>query len=171
MVGGLDGLAFEDRNSLLLAFTDPTWQERIVDWEVAARRLVAQFRAAMAGHVAESSWKCLVKRLREESPEFVAMWDQHEVRAPENLTKHYFNREVGLLHLDFTHLWFGPHSERRLTTYTPTDDESRLKLEELHDLVLAEEANAEEANAEASAAAMAEASAAESKPGFLVASA
>jgi transcriptional regulator with XRE-family HTH domain len=143
MVGGLGQLDFAERNSLLLAFTDPGWQARVVDADAGRKRLVAQFRAAMAGHVAESSWKCLVKRLREESPEFVALWDQHEVKAPENLTKRYFNPEVGMLHLDYTHLWFGPHSERRLTTYTPTDEDTRLKLEALYDLVLTEEAQAE----------------------------
>ena len=140
MVGGLDRLPFEERNSLLLAFTDPTWRARIIEWDTAAPRLVAQFRAAMAGHVAESSWKCLVKRLREESPEFVAIWDQHEVKAPENLTKRYANSEVGLLELDYTHLWFGPRSEMRLTTYTPVNDATRDRIERLYDLVLADEA-------------------------------
>jgi transcriptional regulator with XRE-family HTH domain len=143
MVGGLDRFPFADRNSLLLAFTDPAWRARVVDWQPAAQRLVAQFRAAMAGHVAEPSWKCLVKRLREESEEFAAMWDQHEVKAPENLTKRYLQPEVGMLQLDYTHLWFGPHSERRLTTYTPSDEDTRVKLEQLYDRVLTEEAQAE----------------------------
>jgi transcriptional regulator with XRE-family HTH domain len=139
MVGGLDHIAFEDRNSLWLAFTDPAWRARIVEWDTAAPRLVAQFRAAMAGHVAESSWKCLVKRLREVSPEFVAIWDQHEVKAPENLTKRYANSEVGLLEFDYTHLWFGPRSEMRLTTYTPINDRTRERIERLYDLVLEDE--------------------------------
>ncbi|HEX4223982.1 MAG TPA: helix-turn-helix transcriptional regulator [Pseudonocardiaceae bacterium] len=139
MVGGLDRIPFEDRNSLWLCFTDPAWRSRLVEWDVAAPRLVAQFRAAMAGHVAESSWKCLVKRLREASPEFVAIWDQHEVKAPENLTKRYANSEVGLLELDYTHLWFGPRSEMRLTTYTPANDATRDRVERLYDLVLADD--------------------------------
>ncbi|HEY4022237.1 MAG TPA: helix-turn-helix transcriptional regulator [Pseudonocardiaceae bacterium] len=139
MVGGLDHIPFEDRNSLLLAFTDPAWQARLIEWDTAAPRLVAQFRAAMAGHVAESSWKCLVKRLREASPEFAAIWDQHEVKAPENLTKRYLNSEVGVLELDYTHLWFGPRSEMRLTTYTPINDATRERIERLYELVLADE--------------------------------
>lgn len=140
MVGGLDHLPFEERNSLLLAFTNPNWRARLVDWDSAAPRIVAQFRASMATHVAEPSWKCLVKRLREESPEFVAIWDQHEVKAPENLTKRYHNAEVGELELDYTHLWFGPRSEMRLTTYTPVNDLARERIERLYDLVLADEA-------------------------------
>jgi transcriptional regulator with XRE-family HTH domain len=134
MVGGLDSLPFEDRNSLILAFTSPSWRSRIIDWEENAPRMVAQFRAAMAQHVAESSWKCLVKRLRQESPEFERMWNQHEVRAPENFTKRYLHPEVGLIRFAYTQLWFGQRSEIKLTTYTPADEESWQKVRELHAL-------------------------------------
>ncbi|HEX9338403.1 MAG TPA: XRE family transcriptional regulator, partial [Pseudonocardiaceae bacterium] len=94
-----------------------------------------QFRAAMAQHVAEPSWKCLVKRLRAESGEFERMWNEHEVKAPENLTKRYLQPEVGLLRLDYTHLWFGRRSEIKLTTYTPADDETWQKVRALQALV------------------------------------
>jgi transcriptional regulator with XRE-family HTH domain len=137
MVGGLDRLPFEDRNSLYLAFTNREWRSRLVDWDCTAPRMVAQFRAAMAQHVAEPSWKSLVKRLRDESPEFAAMWRQHEVRAPENQTKRLRHEEVGLLRLDYTQLWLGRHSELRLTTYTPADEETRVRLEALHTLATA----------------------------------
>jgi transcriptional regulator with XRE-family HTH domain len=135
MVGGLDHLPFEDRNNMVLVFTSPQWRARVVDWAEAAHRIVAQFRAAMAQHVAEPSWKCLVKRLRQESPEFERMWNEHEVKAPENLTKRYMQPEVGLLRLDYTHLWFGQRSEIKLTTYTPADEETWQKIHELQALV------------------------------------
>jgi transcriptional regulator with XRE-family HTH domain len=135
MIGGLDDVPFENRNSLVLAFTAPKWRSAMVDWAENAPRLVAQFRAAMAEHVAEPSWKCLVKRLRQESAEFARMWNEHEVRAPENLTKRYLQPEVGLLRLDYTHLWFGRRSEIKLTTYTPADEETWQKIRELQALV------------------------------------
>jgi hypothetical protein len=135
MIGGLDDVPFENRNSLVLAFTSPKWRSAMVDWTENAPRLVAQFRAAMAEHVAEPSWKCLVKRLRHESAEFARMWNEHEVRAPENLTKRYLQPEVGLLRLDYTHLWFGRRSEIKLTTYTPADEETWQKIRELQALV------------------------------------
>jgi transcriptional regulator with XRE-family HTH domain len=132
MVGGLDHLPFEDRNSLVQAFTSPSWRAAMVDWEDSAPRMVATFRAAMAQHVAESTWKCLVKRLREESTDFDRMWDQHEVRGPENFTKRFRNPEVGLLRLRYTQLWFGRRSELKLTTYTPADEETWAKVRALH---------------------------------------
>src|SRR5256886_9906751 len=96
--------------------------------------MVATFRAAMASHVAEPAWKNLVKRLIKESPEFEALWQQHEIRSPENRTKRYLHPEVGLLQLDFTHLWLGPRSELILKTYTPADEGSAEKLLRLHAL-------------------------------------
>ena len=122
MVGGLEHLPFEDRNQLLLVFTSPRWRTATVDWEDSAARLAGRFRAGMAAHAAEPGWKNLVTRLRRESPDFERLWDQHDVRAPENFTKRYLHPEVGLLTLDYTQLWFGERSEIKLTTYTPVDE-------------------------------------------------
>ncbi|HVV22463.1 MAG TPA: helix-turn-helix transcriptional regulator [Pseudonocardiaceae bacterium] len=135
MVGGLDHIPLEDRNSLVQAFTSPSWRARIVDWDTNAPRMVAQFRASMAQHVAEPSWKCLVKRLRQESAEFERMWQQHEVRPMENFTKRYLNPEVGMLLFDYTILWFGQRSEIKLTTYTPHDDQTWDKVRTLQSRV------------------------------------
>ena len=44
----------------------------MLDWEEGTRRMVAEYRAAMAEHVAEPAWKCLVsqadRRRRRSSP-------------------------------------------------------------------------------------------------------
>jgi transcriptional regulator with XRE-family HTH domain len=132
---GLSERSYEERNSLVRCFLDPSARERILDWEESAARMVGQFRAAMAEHMAEPSWKCLVKKLRQESPDFERMWNQHQVNGPENLTKRYLHPRVGLLRLDYTHLWFGRRSEIRLVTYTPADDETLQRLRILEDEV------------------------------------
>lgn len=121
-------LPFEDRNSLLQCFTNPEWQSRLPDWAEGMPRSVAQFRASMAEHLAEPSWKALVKRLRSESPMFEAVWNEHEVQPMRNMTKRILHPEAGLLSLDYTHLWFGNRSELRLTTYTPADEATAGKL-------------------------------------------
>ena len=134
LVGGLSDKEFDERNSLVRLFLEPDSRVRIVDWHEAAARLVSQFRAAMAEHVAEPSWKCLVKRLRQESPEFARLWSQHDVSSPENLTKRYMHPEVGLLRMDYTHFWLGRRSETRLVSYTPADEQTRERLLELNAL-------------------------------------
>jgi transcriptional regulator with XRE-family HTH domain len=133
LIGPLADLPFEERNSLWRMFTNPTCRSRMLDWEEGTRRMVAEYRAAMAEHVAEPAWKCLVSRLAKASPEFVELWERHEVASPENLTKRYLHPEVGLLKLNYTHLWLGQRLGTRMTTYTPADQETGDKLRALQD--------------------------------------
>jgi transcriptional regulator with XRE-family HTH domain len=128
----VDDLPFEERNSLLQCFTNPAWQARLPDWKDGMPRSVAQFRAEMAEHVGEPGWKSLIKRLRQESAQFEALWNRHEVQPLRNLTKRFIHPEAGLLSFDYTHLWFGRRSDTRLTTYTPADKETEAKLRAFH---------------------------------------
>ena len=133
LIGPFDDLPFEERNSLWRMFTVPHCRERTLDWEEGTRRMVAEYRSAMAEHVAEPAWKCLVSRLTKASPEFAELWERHEVAGPENLTKRYLHPEVGLLKLNYTHLWLGQRLGTRLTTYTPADEQTADRLRALHD--------------------------------------
>ena len=126
-------LPFEDRNSLWRVFTSPDCRAAMLDWEEGTRRMVAEYRAAMAEHVAEPAWKCLVSRLTKASPEFAELWERHEVASPENRTKRWLHPEVGLLELNYTHLWLGQRLGTRMTTYTPADEQTADRLRELHD--------------------------------------
>jgi hypothetical protein len=142
LVTDLDALPLEDRNIMWLAFTHPEWRERMLDRDENVRLMAAKFRASMAQHLAEPPWKELLKRLQHESPEFREAWDRHEVLQPDSHVKRYLNPRVGLLAFDFTHLWLGPQSGPRLTTYTPADAATRERLDRLYAAVLAEEAAA-----------------------------
>jgi transcriptional regulator with XRE-family HTH domain len=128
----LDGVPLEDRNCLWLIFTHPQWRKTVLDWEDATARMVAQYRAAMAEHVAEPAWKALVARLQRVSPEFAAVWERHDVQAPENRVKRMRHPIAGLMRFDYTYLWIGQRLGTRIVTYTPADDETRLRLERLH---------------------------------------
>jgi len=138
MIGDLDAVAPGDRNLLLLAFTHPDWKRALVDYEEATSMMVAKFRAAMADHVAEPTWKALLKRLTLASPEFDAKWGRHEVRTSGSGEKRFLNPQVGLLHLEFTTMWLGPRESTRVITYTPADEEARERMERLHALVVGE---------------------------------
>jgi transcriptional regulator with XRE-family HTH domain len=134
----VEGLPPEDRNVLWLLFTDAPWRKAVVDWEDTAARLVAQYRAAMAEHVAEPAWKALVSRLHRASPEFTSMWERHDVRGPENRVKRVLHPTAGLLHLDYTYLWLGQRLGTRVVAYTPADRQTRVRLERLHESLLAQ---------------------------------
>jgi MmyB-like transcription regulator ligand binding domain/Helix-turn-helix domain len=131
LMGKLSDLPFEERNSLWRVFTSPASRAAMIDWPEATRRMVAEYRAAMAEHVAEPAWKCLVSRLLKASPEFAELWERHEVAAPENLTKRFLHPEVGLLRLNYTHLWLGQRLGTRMVAYTPADEETGERLREL----------------------------------------
>jgi MmyB-like transcription regulator ligand binding domain/Helix-turn-helix domain len=128
LMGDLDALPYDQRNSLWLLFTSPTVRAAHPDWDQASRRMVAQYRAAMADHVGESVWKCLVRRLQEASPEFSALWQRHDVAAPENLTKHLRHPQLGELRLTFTNLWLSQRMSVRMITYTPDDPQTEASL-------------------------------------------
>ncbi|HEV7973410.1 helix-turn-helix transcriptional regulator [Amycolatopsis sp.] len=128
LMGDVDAIPFEERNSLLQCLTNPEWRKRLPDFDTNAPRMVAGFRAAMAEHVAEPAWKCLVKRLRKESPVFERLWNQHEVTSERIRTKRFEHPDVGLLRFDFAYLYFGPRSEISLAAYTPADEETASKL-------------------------------------------
>ncbi|MFD1050387.1 helix-turn-helix transcriptional regulator, partial [Kibdelosporangium lantanae] len=120
----LDRIPFEDRNSLLQMCTNPDWRARLVDIEDGLPRSVANFRKAMAAHLTDSSWKGLVRRLQAESPQFAELWERHDVMGLENLTKRIRHPQVGVMSFAYTSMWFGPRSEVRMTTYTPSNEET-----------------------------------------------
>jgi transcriptional regulator with XRE-family HTH domain len=133
LMGPLHDVPFEERNTLWRLFTNPACRVSVLDWAESTRRMVAEYRAAMAEHLAEPAWKCLVSRLTKASPEFAELWERHEVASPENLTKRYLHPEVGLLQLNYTHLWLGQRLGTRMTTYTPANEETDAKLRDLYD--------------------------------------
>jgi hypothetical protein len=129
LVGDLDSLPFDQRNILWLMFASPAVRNQMVDWDAGVRRLVGQYRANMAEHVGEPTWKCLVTRLYDVSPEFARLWSDHDVAGPENLVKRIVHPELGLVQLRYTNLWLGQRMAVRLVTYTPADDATRRALE------------------------------------------
>ncbi|MFF2845873.1 helix-turn-helix transcriptional regulator [Streptomyces sp. NPDC058001] len=132
----LDSVPPEDRNCMLMIFTNEQWRSSIVLLEETARLMAAKFRASMAQHLAEPAWKVLLKRLQTASPEFREVWQRHEVVDNRGKRKQFRNAHVGLLTLDHTDLWLGPSTGPRMVTYVPADEESRRGLEKLHELTL-----------------------------------
>ncbi len=136
----LDALAPEHRNCMWLHFVSPEWRAGALNGDEARRAMAAKFRAAMAEHIAEPAWKCLLKRLLDASAEFRQLWAEHEVAPIDQQRPAILNQpRVGLLRLEHTSLWTGPNPGTRLITYTPADEATEEALHRLHALVLAEE--------------------------------
>ncbi len=127
----MDEVPPEDRNCMILSYTHEEWRSSIVHLEKTQRLMAARFRGSMAGHLADPTWKTLLKRLRT-SPEFCDVWDRHEVMGASPRRKEFRNTHVGRITVDHTDLWLGPSTGPRMVTYAPADEESRQRLERLH---------------------------------------
>ncbi|MBO1336909.1 helix-turn-helix transcriptional regulator [Streptomyces sp. VRA16 Mangrove soil] len=129
----LDEVPVEDRNLLLLAFTNEQWRSSIVHLDEVLRTMTAKFRAVMADNIGGAGFKVLLKRLLDESAEFRELWERYEVgRSVDSRTKYFHNAQVGPLTVVHTDLWIGRDGAARLVTYTPADDDTRTRLEALH---------------------------------------
>jgi hypothetical protein len=135
LLGDLDALPADERNSLWLIFTKTTTSRCFVDRDEARPRMVAQLRAAMAEHVAEPAWKCLVKRLQTASPDFAEIWARHEIAVPENMRKRILHRRLGLLQFTYTQTWLAQHTGLRLVVYVPADDTTAEAVERFEKMV------------------------------------
>lgn len=140
LMGDLDAVPPEDRNCMLLVYTNEEWRAAMVHLEETRRLMAAKLRASMAGHLGEPAWKMLLKRLEAASPEFREHWDRYEVVAARTKTKQFLNPYVGLLTLDHTDLWLSPELGARMVTYVPTDEESRERVEKLYAFALEQRA-------------------------------
>jgi len=128
----LDELEPDDRNILWRAFTVPSVRATMLDWDTTVPRMVASFRAAMAKHMGEPAWKCFLSRMLAASPEFGEIWERHEVAPLQRITKRMLAPSVGVVHLESTSMWLAESVGVRLVTYTPLDDDTRRRLEQLH---------------------------------------
>jgi len=129
---GVESLPLEDRNCLWLIFTEQSWRDALPDWDSAAARMAAQYRAAMAEHVGEPAWTALVARLQSASPEFAEVWKRHDVKDAGSHVKRFVHPTAGLLSLERTYLWLDQRRRTRIVVYTPADKPTSRRLERLH---------------------------------------
>jgi transcriptional regulator with XRE-family HTH domain len=72
----------ERRNILRALFLDPAARAAQYDWESVARYILGAFRADVARAGASDEVKAIVDELCRLSPEFEAMWREHDVHGP-----------------------------------------------------------------------------------------
>ncbi|CAN5271873.1 helix-turn-helix transcriptional regulator [soil metagenome] len=101
-VFGYDALQADDRNILRRIFCDPATRPMQEDWHSVARFVVEAFRAAAARAGASEPVQALVAELCRRSPEFEALWREHDVRAYGEGTKRLHLPRGGLLELEYS---------------------------------------------------------------------
>lgn len=108
-----------ERNLLLFVFLDPKARKLIPNWEMRAKRLLAEFRGDYGHSFADPRARDLVERLRRDSALFAQAWDEQSVLEREGGLRQFQHPEDGALR--FVQHTFTP-SERpdhKLVILTP----------------------------------------------------
>lgn len=131
VVGDLDAVEPGERNQAWLFFTHPSWRTLCLRGRAqAAAHMVGTMRAAMPQHLDDPLWAGMVRRLREASDEFDSLWRRHDVMHNAVPAKD-FRSPVGDLHLQVTRFGVGAEGVNRMMVYTPRDEDTRARLEQL----------------------------------------
>jgi transcriptional regulator with XRE-family HTH domain len=112
----------ERRNLLRLLFNEPAARTRVHDWESEARGAVAVFRAEIARTGASERVEKLVEELSL-TPEFAAMWRDHDVRTLGEGTKRLCHAVAGPIALDYSSFAVDGQPDLSLIVYTPATPE------------------------------------------------
>jgi len=112
-------MAPEDRNILRLIFCDPAVRAIQADWEEVARFVVAAFRADAARLGDPDRVRALVEDLSRRSPEFQAMWRDHDVRNYGEGVKRILHPRLGELAFEYSSFAVDGRPDLKMVIYAP----------------------------------------------------
>lgn len=106
-------------NLLRYVFLNTDARQFVVNWEVRARRLVAEFRADCRGRLEEPALQRLVTELSQNSPEFDRYWKQHDVLERQGGQRTFNHPSRGLISYQQTTLRPVDQEQLKLVLLTP----------------------------------------------------
>jgi hypothetical protein len=98
--GWLDKPAKESeppKNLLRFVFLRPEARTFLVDWDIRARRITAEFRADCRTRLEEPTPLRLIDELQKGSPEFARFWKQHDVLERQGGRRDFNHPKRGLV--------------------------------------------------------------------------
>jgi transcriptional regulator with XRE-family HTH domain len=117
----------EERNMLWWTFTDPAAKRRLVDWEPESSAQVASFRATASRFGDDPSFRALIGRLRDVSPDFRAAWRRHNLAPRSSAGARIFHPVLGELTLTRVVLTLEDDREQKLQTFAASQpDQDRI---------------------------------------------
>lgn len=119
------------RNFTWVWFTEPSVRDHYPreDWEQHSRTHVADLRATAARRHGDADVTSLVGRLLDASPEFAALWAEHEVAVRRADSKRLIHPEVGLLDMLCETLISGIGEQILVVLYPRPGTDAREKLD------------------------------------------
>lgn len=107
-------------NLLRFVFQHQSAKEFVVDWEMRARRLVAEFRADCRSRLEEPELNRLVNELSQASPDFERFWKQHDVLERQGGQRQFKHTTKGLINYSQVTLRPVEQEQLKLVLLQPT---------------------------------------------------
>jgi transcriptional regulator with XRE-family HTH domain len=115
LYSGLAGWPAERRNTIRYLFLHPAARDLFPGWESSAATVAAHLRALAAEFPADPALGDLLAELRSGSPDFVRLWERHDVRHRRGERKAFRHPRVGELTLTTEVLYL--EEGQRMTLY------------------------------------------------------
>jgi transcriptional regulator with XRE-family HTH domain len=104
---------------LRFVFLDPAARGFICDWDVRARRLLAEFRADSAHDPEDAAVVGMVRDLLRESPEFARFWNSHAVLGRDGGMRRFDHPVRGLVRYEQTTLTPAAYPRHKVVVLLP----------------------------------------------------
>ena len=114
-----------ERNLLRFLFLQPAARSLIHDWDLRARRVAAEFRAACSAYLDDPAIRALVAELRRDSPAFARLWGQHGVVEREGGERTFDHPVDGFVRCRQVTFELAGHPDLKLTILVPDGGEGR----------------------------------------------
>jgi len=111
-------------NLLRYVFLHPLARHLVVNWEVRARRLVAEFRADCRSRLEEPALQKLVAELSQSSTDFDRFWKLHDVLERQGGQREFTHPHLGLITYQQVTLRPVDQEQLKLVLLNPEQDES-----------------------------------------------
>jgi transcriptional regulator with XRE-family HTH domain len=99
-------------NMLRFVFLRPETREFLLDWEVRARRIAAEFRADCRTRLEEPALQHLIDELKQSSSEFAQYWKGHDVLERQGGQRAFKHPRLGLI--TYQQVTFRPVEQEQL---------------------------------------------------------
>lgn len=119
---GIATAAAEERNLLVLVFTDEYVRAMLPDWELTSRQFLGEYRSEAGARTAGPDHVRLVAHLRHVSPDFAEAWDEHAVLRFTSRQRKFIHPVAGELLFDQLKLVPQDAPELHVVAYLPDAD-------------------------------------------------
>lgn len=131
LFGDFTQMNARERNIVWAMFTDKSYKQLFVDWELHAKNLLGRFRSTCGQYIEDAWITQFIDELKMQSTAFNLWWPLHEVQSNSEVHKQLNHSSVGILNFGVSKFDVSDNSGLVLIVHTPlagTDTAEKMKL-------------------------------------------